>query len=1338
MAFVSIHLEGGLFPPDLLEDLAAETLREGQRPEDFGLPAGQSLQAEISEAWGAALQHWKAFQRSLLRHQHGGSAGVSLTTLTRNWVQSFLAELGYELVYQPRAADLDGRSYAISHRAGPDAAAPPVHIVSCELQLDEKPPSGRPRLSAHALVQEYCNRSEHLWGLATNGLRLRVIRDAAHVSHPTYLEFSLQQLFEGELFSEFVLLFRLLHRTRLPATAATASECWLERYYQTGLERGGRARERIREGVEEALRRFGAGFLRHEANEELRAALRTGRLDAAGYYQELLRLVYRLLFLLVAEERGLAGPEDPRLAAIYREHYSVSRLRPLVEQPIGLEEQWHDDLWQSLLVTFQAYTDRAVAEALDMHPLDGELFSHDALRFLERCRLHNADLLAAFHGLSLYREDKGRLRRVNYAHLDVEELGSIYEALLDYTPVVDPDQHADPFRFVAGTERKSTGSYYTPHELVQELITRALDPVMADRLSGARTPQEQERALLSLRVCDPATGSGHFLLAAARRIARELARVRTGEDEPDAASYRAALRDVVSHCLYGVDVNPLAVELCRVALWIESHDRGKPLTFLDHRIHCGDSLVGVFDLKVLEEGIPDGAYDPVAGDDRALARDLKKRNRQERERQPTLFPSTTPPAEQLAELSKRLAAVAALPERTIQEREAKQQAYQSLRDSQLCRDLTTAADLWTAAFFLPMQKAVLSRFSGSAELGLTTATVWRYLADGSVRGDLVGEAIALARRIRAFHWPLAFPDVFEAGGFDVVLGNPPWDVQQVEEIAYFAQHLPWVAQAPTQAERARRIAKLRAEGSPVVREFDQARAHVSAFTRFARSAGRFEHSAEGKLNLYALFAELAHALLNRSGRAGVIVPTNIATDNSTRHLFGQFVSTGALVSLCDFENRQGLFPAVDSRYRFSLLTLSGSRAPAVTFAFFCTHPRHLQDGRRVYTLTAGDFALFNPNTRTAPTFRTRADAELARKIYQRVPVLVREGDPAGNPWGVTLRQGLFNMSSDSALFRDAPGPGLVPLYEAKLFHQFDHRWATYAATARGRAGAEARDCTDAEKADPTFQVVPRYWVPRPEVEARLEQAGWRRGWLLAFRDITNATNERTVIATVLPRLGVGHKAPLIIPRLDMNSTGAPSLLGLLNSLVLDYVARTKVGGTSLGFFILRQFPVLPPQAYGSADLTFIVPRVLELVYTAWDLRLFAADVWQDAGDELRLEILLRWEEATGRPAPAEAGPTADAFCLPPFPWNPDRRAVVRAELDACYARLYGLTEEELRYILDPADVYGPDFPGETFRVLKEREMRQYGEYRTRRLVLEAWERLQSRAAGPVSAAQAAQ
>ena len=1328
--FPCLKIEGGLLGQEII-DRIAEGTAEGQQPADFGLERRRRLFDEIAGAWNEARGHWKAFLYRLERLPEDDPA----TTVTRDhWVIPLLDSLGYELTYTPRAALVEGRTYHISHRAGTDENAPPVHIVGCRQSLDRRPASGRPRLAPHSLLQEYLNRTEHLWGIVTNGFSLRLLRDSQRITRPTYIEFDLRRVMADENFADFALLYRLVHRTRLPADAAAAAHCWLERYYTQTIEEGGRVRDRLRDGVEEAIQILGNGFLRHPQNEKLRKEISAGRLSAYEFYQQLLRLIYRFLFLMVAEERNLLTANP-----VYRDYYSIRRLRRLSTDRRAYTG--HSDLWLGLQTIFRLFQDEQLARKLDLPPLDGALFDSSGTSALNGSHLANRDLLSAISHLSQYRESpSATLRPVNYAALDVEELGSVYESLLEYHPVFDGEGDRVSFGFAAGTERKSTGSYYTPRELVEELVESALVPVVAQRLREAKTQGDKERALLAIKVCDPACGSGHFLLAAARRLGRELARIRNGDDEPSPEQVRLAVREVIGHCIYGVDKNPLAVELCKVALWIESCAPGKPLTFLDHRVKCGDSLVGVLDLKVLKEGIPEAAFQPVSGDEPAVARALRERNRQERSA-PVLFFHPAAQFDTAAELGRLKAEhspLAALPDDTPAQVRQKASLYEKLRGAGTAwwRD-NTACHLWTAAFF-----ARLTAAADRANRIPTNGVLFDYLGGREPDARYTAAAWEFAQRHNFFHWPLEFPEVFAQGGFDAVLCNPPWERIKLQEEEFFATRDWRIAKALNKAARHRLIKKLPATNPALWQEYQEAKHAADALSKFLRGSGRFPLTARGDINTYSVFAELFAQLVRPGGRAGIVLPTGIATDDTNKHFFAHLVEKGQLASLYDFENREKIFPAVDSRYKFCLLTLrgAGGSSEAERFAFFLTRTDHLRDDRRIFSLDSADFALLNPNTRTCPVFRTRQDAELTKKIYRRVPVLVNERT-GENPWGVSFLR-MFDMSNDSHLFRTTEelerqgyslvrgievgrpdGPCFVrgeevwlPLYEAKMIWQFDHRFGTYKGVPPNTTSTHLPTPREEDYADPDYFVLPRYWVPAEEVEARL--GGWRHGWLLGFRDVARATDVRTAIFTILPRAGVGHKIPLVL--LDnVNALKTTCFIANLDSLVFDFVTRQKIGGTSLSYFILKQLPVPPPTAYTEADLFFIVPHVLELIYTAWDLEAFAREVWQECSRELRQEIARCWQECCGRSP--EVYP--DAEMIPPFRWDAARRAQVRAELDAYYAHLYGLTRDEVRYILDPQEVYGEDFPGETFRVLKEKETRYFGEYRTKRLILAAWDRL---------------
>ncbi|MGL5062913.1 MAG: N-6 DNA methylase, partial [Microcoleus sp.] len=547
-----ISIEGNLIAPDLTAEFVSGNIK-GQNAADFGLPKTQKLEDEIAVAWGDIKAFWLAFQRRLSRLEPQDAA----TSLTREyWAIPLLELLGYQPIYQAKAEVVEGQTYAISHRVETGENKPPIQIIGCRVKLEEKPPAGMPRLSAHALMQEYLNRTEHLWGIVTNGLQWRLLRDSSLMTRLTYVEFDLEQIINGDNFAEFGLFYRLFHRSRLPLGMDDADKCLLEYYHQEAIQQGGRVRDRLRDGVERAICRLGTGFVQHSKNQQLRDFIECNSIKETDFYRQLLLLIYRLLFLMVAESRNLllAG-EDAEKARIYREYYSIERLRLLAERP-SYRREGFQDVWQGLRVTFSLFDESWRGELLGLSPLNGDLFGKGTLQQLDECALDNHDLLGAIRELSLY-EQQEQLRRVNYGALDVEELGSVYESLLDFHPQFLRREGIYEFVLVAGTDRKTTGSYYTPPALVGLLIESALNPIIEEKVrSCASAPSSASAALLTLKICDPACGSGHFLLAAARRIGRELANIRSEGAQPTPEQLRVAVRDVIQNCIYGVDLNP--------------------------------------------------------------------------------------------------------------------------------------------------------------------------------------------------------------------------------------------------------------------------------------------------------------------------------------------------------------------------------------------------------------------------------------------------------------------------------------------------------------------------------------------------------------------------------------------------------------------------------------------------------------------------------------------------------------------------------------------------------------------------------------------------------------
>ncbi|MCX7114043.1 MAG: restriction endonuclease [Proteobacteria bacterium] len=775
MNYPSIRIEGAILSPDILEGLHDDTV--GQRPADFGLEANAKVKDEIARAWADAKDYWRIFHRKLDTLKTDSPA----TSETRNlWMVPLFGLLGYQLEYQAKAAELNGKNYPISHRVV-NRANTPVHIIGYReaAGLDRKPERtymGASRMSAHGLVQEYLNLHDELFGLVTNGRMLRLLRDSSRLIKLTYLEFDLDRIFTDGLFADFAVLYRLLHATRLPIGQDSSAESLLERYHQDSLDSGARIRAGLSKAVEQAIKDFANGFLTHPHNDALREQVSTGKLTAENYYRYLLHLIYRLLFLMVIEERNLVFPGNAQAnyRTLYQHYYSLQRLRRLAEKR-HIADHRHHDLWLSLLSTFQLFESEATAHKLGMKPLAGDLFSQRAINILGQSSLANDVLLGCLRSLSLYQHpDNGQLLRVNYAALNVEEFGSVYEGLLEYRPVfLGARASGSPaggtpalpeFAFAQGDQRAATGSHYTPDELVQPLIKHSLDYLIADKLKESNP----EQALLSLRVADIACGSGHILLAAARRIAIELAIVRTGEEQPSPPAIRTATRDVIKNCIYGVDLNPLAVELCKVALWLEAHNPGEPLNFLDHHIKCGNSIVGFAKREELERGIPDEAFASQPTDEKDIAALFRKKNKKEREN-PGQFQVFDPVIEQqLDAIINRWQELSGLPEHTPAQIDTKKQRFQEFSQSQ---------DAWTLAEIaaMPIAQFYIEKTNANRHKLMTDAEYRRYLTgQQSAQGQAVGEVLAIAEKKRFFHWFLEFPEIMARGGFDCILGNPPY------------------------------------------------------------------------------------------------------------------------------------------------------------------------------------------------------------------------------------------------------------------------------------------------------------------------------------------------------------------------------------------------------------------------------------------------------------------------------------------------------------------------------------------------------------------------------------
>ncbi|MDE2699151.1 MAG: restriction endonuclease, partial [Gemmatimonadota bacterium] len=545
------------------------------------------------------------------------------------------------------------------------------------------------------------------------------------------------------------------------------------------------------------------------------------------------------------------------------------------------------------------------------------------------------------------------------------------------------------------------------------------------------------------------------------------------------------------------------------------------------------------------------------------------------------------------------------------------------------------------------------------------------------------------------------------------IGNPPWERVKLQQVEWFGARRPEIAKAQRAADRKRMIQTLKNAGDPLAGAFTQAEQQANATARMARSCGDYPLLSGGDVNFYSLFVERAHALVKPQGMVGLLTPSGIASDKTAAGFFRGVATEGRLRALYDFENRRTrynappFFPDVDSRFKFCVFVASASASassPPARCAFFLHSTAELADSRRCFTLTAEDFARVNPNTGTAPIFRSRRDAELAMGIYQRLPVLVdRSTGEEKKAWPVKYVR-MFDMTNDSHLFRtkeeleeregafpvggnrwDSPSGVWVPLYQGRMIGQFDHRASSVRINPDSTHNPYLSEtASQAQHGDPNFLPQPQHWVPESKVEEILPKT---LDYALGFRDIARPTDARTVIASLVPKVGAGNTFPVFMLHVD---TQQKEILFCLivanfNALVFDFIARQKVQATHLNWYIIEQLPVIPLDHYTTTRFgpktaaEIVQAAVLELTYTAHDMAPFARDMSyvDDAGE-----------------------------VLPPFPWDEDRRLYLRAKLDALFFHLYGITSrDDVRYIYS------------TFPIVERQEQDAYGCYRSLELCL---------------------
>ena len=1276
MALSFINTSGNIISEDFCNQLLIETKAEYVKSKSFGDDV-KKVDEDIATSFELLRERWEEIRVKVLDDQFDN------TQLRDRWIKPFLSMLGFDPTFNPHNLKNNaGVEYQIPYRGDESLESPVIHMVLSSNDLDARDKTSRthPIKSPHDLLQQYLNTSSHKWAILINGKKVRILRDFYHSITKGFIEFDLESIFESASTEQFRILYRLMHRSRFDGQYEKQTEesdepaCLLEKFHTLSRDTGVKVGDNLRKQVRIAIETLGNGFAENLNPDEFDEA------EVKKFYSEILNIIYRLLFLLFAEQKGWLPVKND----IYARTYSINALRERAERG-DFSHDNHQDLWEGLKVTFRLVTKGYTFPNGDkINAFGGQLFSDDRIFYI-KSPLRNKHLLIAIESLCFFTE-KGLKNKINYATLAIDELGSVYESLLDYEPRLLKENTeingkvCKRGEFVLddrSTERKTTGSYYTDSRLVAQLIDSALVPVIENALKDKPTNETKRAAILELKVADIACGSGAFLIAALEKMGEYMALIGKEEGEkPTEDELRQAKREVLQNCIYGVDLNPMALELAKFSLWITASMPNFPLSFLDHKLKCGNSLVGATP-ELIEKGIPVEAFNPVTLDNKVVCADLKKRVKKEltvskgkgkgmqtkMEFKVTVIENDEDSSHYLHILHSQ--------QEDADEVENVAHEYKEIYRSLRANAEWKLADAWTAAFFIT--KDNLSKVYPT---NVTLKTIKR---GGQINEVLESEILDLARKYRFFHWHLEYPEVFEkastehgrSGGFDCILGNPPWERVKLQEKEFFATRDRSISDAISKDKRKKMIENLKANNQFLYKLFLSAKSDAEKFAQFLLKSERYPLLGKGDVNTYTVFTENFRNNISPKGRMGIIVPTGIATDDTTKDFFQDITKKENLVSLYDFENKEKLFD-IHRSFKFCLLTIAGYRNnKPFDFLFFATNPINLLDDQRHFSLTSKELFAINPNTGNCPTFRNKQCATIVRKIYSEAKILRNEKCSDNYFKFKYLR--MFDMANDSNKFKTTKSDNALPLFEAKMFWQYDHRFGTFD-DIHERGNTHLVKTQLRQYQEQNYEVTPAYYVENRLIEERFES--WKNKWVLGFRRITNSTNERTSIFCILPQVGSSDSVFLMLPEKD-SIRKIPQMLGNFNSIVFDFICRQKLAGLNMNFFIVDQLPYIEVSLYSNTNKK-ILENILKLTYTSLAIKPFAEDL---------------------------------GYFGEPFVWIEEERFQIKCELDAIYGHLYSLSSEEFGYIL------------ETFPIVKRRDIEKYGSYRTKDTILKLFDEM---------------
>jgi hypothetical protein len=1100
----------------------------------------------------------------------------------------------------------------------------------------------------------------------------------------------------------------------------------LKRLQDKSQSEGVEVGQQLRENVHNILELMGEGLI--QSNFHFSEDIIKGDVDINEYFRELLRIAYRLIFILFTESKDLL----PGANTIYQSEIGLTELRKKAELPIRTDQ--NNDLWERLKILFNfMYEGNA---PLGINAFGGNLFNPDITPTITgdkyRLKLNNSTILSLIRELTIVETD-GALQRINYVEIGEEEIGSIYESLLDYMPkYVQKDSPTYHFSLEPiDTERKGSGTYYTPKGLIDIILKTSLKPVVEKKLQGKKNKEEELQAILDLKICDPACGGGSFLLAALDYVGKRYAQIETNTEFPSDVSLRNARRKVLQHCIYGVDLNPMAIELAKISLWLKASVKNKPLTFLDNHLKVGNSLIGIGKKQIIKS-IPKNAYNIVKGNkNTGIPNEDSEKLKEARERLSnfkikfikgvkTVQSTLLEPFEKSDKFVQSAQKVYEMKEDNIIFQKKKIECYLKLKETKSWVNLNLQADLWISAFFWDLGDNFIKEIPTDKEINSAKKGAINYSS------SIVKEVLSLRKKIKFFNWYLEFPEVFQdsESGFDCILMNPPWDVLNIKEMEFFAGKSDDILNSQNQSERQKKIKMLLVENPILHSEYVSEYKRINRESHYIRNSGFYELSKKGSLNLFANFIERSRNLINSEGNIGFIVPTTLISGENLSFLFQDLVNSNSINYLFNFINRKKIFPIGD-KLQFSLVSLSNPKliSKDILMSFYTwsskklqqglenysnnieenEYKRRIEEGGSILSLEKRDFSLFNPNTKTSPLFRRRIDYELIKRAYERTPIL--KGLDF-SPWKIKFSR-ILDSASDSKLFKTSEelkkigtrinnsiysggiwnlreklkeNMKFLPIYSGSSIWHYDHRYNDLKPrrNKKLKKKADQQRLSESQHKDPNYFHIPMYWVYDSE-ELKKFPRSWEKDWFINFRRISGTDNERTLIVAACPKYPTIDSLTTIT--FDKFQKEIICLIANLSSISLDFIIRNKMSGMNLSNFIIEQLPIFPPNIYSKKLYTEIKERALSLIFTSYDMQHFASDF------ELKKKI--------------------------PKIWDSVERKVKIAELDAIFAMMYGYSKSELDYILN------------TFTRLRINEFKKFGEFRTRHLVLEAFENFNS-------------